>query len=136
MGMELEDELEKLRGEVATWERRNPGAHLKRDIKDRLIAAASRAIERGATASHTAELLGVKPCRLSRWLRVGGAVTKIEGVLREMTVIGPDAPVSVPQTRPRAEVLEGRWPRVMLPGGIVVEGLDTEQVITLLRALR
>ncbi len=87
--MELEDELEKLRGEVATWERRNPGAHLKRDLKGRLIVAARGAIERGTTASHTAELLGVKPCRLSRWLRVGGAVTKNEGRLREMSTRSP-----------------------------------------------
>ena len=140
MGMELEDELDMLRDEIATWQRRNPGAHHRDELKGRVIKATRRALERGVTTKQTAELLGLKACMLARWLRVDATVNKIEGMLREMKVIGPEAPTPAPaqvsKARPRGQMLRARWPRLLLPGGLVVEGLDTEQVITILRALR
>ena len=39
VGMELEDELEELRDEIATWQRRNPGAHHRDELKGRVVKA-------------------------------------------------------------------------------------------------
>ena len=138
--MELEDELDMLREEIATWERRNPGAHHRGELKSRVVKVARSAQECGVTTKQAAELLGLKACMLARWLRVDTTVNKIEGMLREMKVIGAEATtpatVQVSKARRRGQVLRARWPRLLAPGGLVVEGLDTEQIITILRALR
>lgn len=134
--MELDDELEKLRTEVKRWERRNPGSRIRRELKGRLIEVAQQAAEQGISGKITATRLGLEPSTLYRWLRVHSTVDKVEGMLREMKVIGPDAPTPTPMSQAQTEALDKRWPKLTLPGGIVVEGLETEQVITIVRALR
>ncbi len=116
--MELDDELEKLRKEVKRWERRNPGSRIRRELKGRLIEVAQRAAEQGISGKSTATRLGLEPSTMYRWLRVHSTVDKVEGMLREMKVIGPDAPIPTPMPHTPTEALDQRWPRLTLPGGI------------------
>lgn len=134
--MELEQELDKLRDEVERWGRQNLGARIRHDLKGRMVVATKRAIAEGATASQVAEHLGVKPENLSRWLRVDATVVKVEGMLRELKVIGPETVEAKPGRRARAPLFKKTPPRLLLPGGIAVEGLDLEQLVTVLRCLR
>lgn len=130
--MELEQELHKLREEVETWRRRNGGAYLRRDMRARLVEAARRAQVAGATTRAIAEHLGVKEDTLARWLRADKNVEKVEGMLREMNVLGEEP---LPRVTKRPLFKKGP-PRLLMPGGIVVEGLNLEQLLTVLRGLR
>ncbi|MCX4239042.1 hypothetical protein [Paraliomyxa miuraensis] len=129
--MEREDELRALGKELDALGPVGGRGHIKGDLKVRIVAAAKRAIGGDTKRADVAAVLGMSASTLGRWLHEDAAKREVR-LLREMTVIGgePDSGSHYSSAETR-----GRWPRVVLPNGVVLEGLDTEQIVTILRAL-
>ncbi len=123
-------DIKELRRAVDASGARQPGRRFSRELKEKLVATIQQLRSSGEKVVDIAEALGVNASTVARYLKeesgggdgAEGPVARPEGGL---------VPVEITGRRARRSGVQ-----VTTPDGFVVDGLDIEEAVKAIRALR